>query len=228
MNTDTAFTADQIWWHIDAERAMLADFLADLDDDSWNTDSLCAGWRVRDVAAHLTMAHARLRDLMPWLLKTRFSFDASIRESAIALPADHAEIVARLRGMVGSRRIAPFVSIREPLIDVLVHTQDICLPLGRELPEPTPTATSGSRARAAAAAADRVLALNQRPVVRLRRPPSGVHLVAVDTEWSWGAGELVTGRMTHLLLALAGRPAAAGLLSGPVELLDRRGTPTSH
>ena len=228
MTTDTAFTADQIWWHIDAERAALADFLEDLHDTEWAVDSLCAGWRVRDVAAHLTMAHARLRDLVPWLLKNRFSFNASIRESAIALPADHTEIVTGLRGMVGSRRTAPFVSIREPLIDVLVHTQDICLPLGRELPEPMPTATSGSRANAAAAAANRVLALNQRPVVRLRRPPRGVHLVAVDTEWSWGAGELVTGTMTHLLLALAGRPAAAGLLSGPVELLDRGRAVTSN
>ncbi|MFC0315045.1 maleylpyruvate isomerase family mycothiol-dependent enzyme [Gordonia phosphorivorans] len=221
MSPETDFTADQIWWHIDAERAALADVLEGLDDDAWSTDSLCAGWRVRDVAAHLTMATAGTADMLPWLLRTGFSFDKAIRESAIALPADRAEIVDRLRALVGCRRTAPFVSIREPLIDILVHTQDICVPLGREVPEPAPTPTSGSRADAAAAAADRVLALNRRPVVSLRRLPRGVQLVAVDADWSWGRGELITGAMTHLLLALAGRRAAAALLSGPVHLLDR-------
>jgi len=56
--------------------------------------------------------------------------------------------VTTLRGFIGSRRRAPFVSELEPLLDILVHFQDICLPLGIEHPMPID---------AAAAAADRVL-----------------------------------------------------------------------
>jgi uncharacterized protein (TIGR03083 family) len=33
----------------------LADALAPLDDAAWDTPSLCAGWRVREVVAHVTM-----------------------------------------------------------------------------------------------------------------------------------------------------------------------------
>jgi uncharacterized protein (TIGR03083 family) len=36
-----------------AERADLADFLATLTPQQWDTPSLCAGWTVKDVAAHM-------------------------------------------------------------------------------------------------------------------------------------------------------------------------------
>lgn len=35
------------------ERAELADLLATLGPDQWEAPSLCAGWRVRDVVAHM-------------------------------------------------------------------------------------------------------------------------------------------------------------------------------
>ena len=38
----------------------LADALAPLDDAAWDTPSLCAGWRVREVVAHMTMPARRL------------------------------------------------------------------------------------------------------------------------------------------------------------------------
>ena len=54
---------------------------------------------------------------------------AMVRDAARRSPLTHEQIVDRLRGFVGSRRTVPFVSEQEPLLDVLVHTQDICLPL---------------------------------------------------------------------------------------------------
>ena len=36
-----------------AERTDLADFLADLEPEQWLVRSLCEGWRVRDVVAHV-------------------------------------------------------------------------------------------------------------------------------------------------------------------------------
>src|SRR5260370_3239291 len=39
-----------------AEFLSLADLLAAASDAQWGTQSLCEGWRVREVGAHLTMA----------------------------------------------------------------------------------------------------------------------------------------------------------------------------
>src|SRR5687767_11621744 len=41
---------------IAAERTELADMLAGLSPHQWDAPSLCAGWRVREVMAHITMA----------------------------------------------------------------------------------------------------------------------------------------------------------------------------
>ena len=47
------------------------------------------------------------------------------------------EIVAALRGMVGSRRRPPGTKVVDPLLDALVHGQDIARPLGlpRTMPQ---------------------------------------------------------------------------------------------
>jgi len=39
---------------IAAERRELADLLDELTPAQWDTPSLCAGWRVREVAAHMS------------------------------------------------------------------------------------------------------------------------------------------------------------------------------
>ena len=54
-----------VWRHIDTQRGELADLLDDLDSadpDCWQTPSLCTGWTVRHVAAHLT--HAALPPML--------------------------------------------------------------------------------------------------------------------------------------------------------------------
>ena len=50
---------DAIWAAIDRERLDLADLLDDLDEQEWAHPTLCAGWRVRDVAAHLAWPRCR-------------------------------------------------------------------------------------------------------------------------------------------------------------------------
>lgn len=44
-----------------AERAEMADFLESLSAEQWEAPSLCAGWRVRDVAAHVVSYEERSR-----------------------------------------------------------------------------------------------------------------------------------------------------------------------
>ena len=50
MNTD------EIWRNIDEQRTSLAGLLETLSSQQWTTASLCEGWKVRDVAAHVTQS----------------------------------------------------------------------------------------------------------------------------------------------------------------------------
>lgn len=186
--------ADTVWEHIDAERSWLVDLLESLPDDAWEHPSLCVGWTVRDVAAHLTFSQARVRDLLWPAVRAGFRYDALVRDTALRCPLTHEEIVATLRGFLGSRRRVAFITDGEPLIDVLVHTQDICRPLGIDHPMPPD---------AAAAAADRVLS-TPRPLRRWT-PPRGLRLVATDTDWAYGAGTERRAPMQEHLLTLTGR-----------------------
>jgi uncharacterized protein (TIGR03083 family) len=186
--------SETIWQHIDTERSRVADLLESLPMAAWGQHSLCDGWSVRDVGAHLTFSHARLRDVAWPAVRTGFRYNEMIRYAALRSPLTHAQIVAKLRGFVGSRRRAPFVTELEPLLDILVHSQDICVPLGITHPMPVD---------AAVAAADRVLSL--RGPMRLWNPPRGVRLVATDADWAYGDGAEKEAPIQSHLLTLTGR-----------------------
>ncbi|MFI7603084.1 maleylpyruvate isomerase family mycothiol-dependent enzyme [Actinoplanes sp. NPDC049681] len=197
---------DAVWKTIDDERLSLADLLDDLSPTEWETPSLCTGWRVRDVAAHLTLSHTGVLAGTTAFVRARGSFNRMIRDSALRqarLPTS--SYAPMLRAMAGSRRKAPMISHLEPLIDVLVHGQDIAIPLHREREMPP---------AAAAAAADRVWP-DLYPF-RAGRRLRGVQLRATDHAWSAGEGALVEGPISALLLLLTGRrEAAVSRLRGP-------------
>lgn len=204
---------DRVWQTIDAERASLADLLDTLGPQEWEAPSLCAGWRVRDVAAHLTQAHMRPAGAVVALVRARGDMDRMIHDAAVRqarLPVD--ELPRRLRAMVGSRRKVLGLTELEPLIDVLLHGQDIAVPLGRSRPLPV---------EAAAAAATRVWATGQPWHARKRM--AGLRFTATDTDWSVGEGLEVRGPVAALLMALTRRPAGLGGLTGEgLEELQRR------
>jgi uncharacterized protein (TIGR03083 family) len=196
---------DELWATIDAERTGLADLLADLDPAEWAQPSLCAGWRVRDVAAHLTLAHAGVGFAVPALLRAHGSFDRMVHDTAVARAvAPTAELVAGIRAMVGSRRHAVGTTAVEPLLDVLVHGQDIAVPLGREHPVPPV---------AAATAATRAWRMGW--PFWARRRLRGVGLAATDSGWRAGDGPAVRGTTGDLLLLVTGRRQVLPRLTGP-------------
>src|SRR5512142_2381984 len=87
---------------IAAEFLALADLLDSATDVQWDTPSLCAGWRVREVIAHMTMA-ARYSEEEFMAEVRRCDFDFSRLSNEIAardaeLPAS--ELVASLRSEV--------------------------------------------------------------------------------------------------------------------------------
>ncbi|MFI0452397.1 maleylpyruvate isomerase family mycothiol-dependent enzyme [Actinomadura sp. 6N118] len=196
---------DDVWRAIDDQRRSLADLFDDLADHEWETPSLCTDWRVRDVAAHLTLAHTGMGTAGLALLRARGNVNRMIRDTALRegkLPVD--SFAPKLRAMVGSRAKAPGISEMEPLIDVLVHGQDIAIPLSRTRPMPT---------EAAAAAASRVWP-DLWPF-RAERRLQGIELVATDHAWTAGEGLLVKGPISAILLLITGRRAALPLLAGP-------------
>jgi uncharacterized protein (TIGR03083 family) len=188
MDTDT------VWKHIDAERAYLADLLESLSDEQWRTQSLCDAWTVRDVGAHITFAQSSVKEMLGPAARSGFRYDTIIRESALRSPLTHEQIVTKIRSFLGSRRRVAFITDLEPLIDILVHNQDVTRPLGIHHPMPV---------AAAAAAADRVLTTPG--LIKRWRNPKGVRLVADDTDWSWGEGTEVHAPMESHLMRLTRR-----------------------
>ncbi len=210
---------DQVWHAIDQQRLRTADLLSSLDTRQWDEPSLCAGWTVRDVAAHLTLQQLGMRDALAMALRApglnRPIREAARRESRRRAPD---ELVEGLRSMVGSRRHNVGVTCREALIDSLVHAQDVAIPLGATLPlDPD----------AAQEAATRAWSLGWPWFARRRL--RGLRLVATDTGWTAGEGELVEGTTEALLLTVAHRPVALERLSGPglPEIRKRLGSSRS-
>jgi len=200
-------STDRIWQATDAQRAALCDLLAGLGDDDWRRPSLCAGWTVKDVAAHLTLQQLGPGAVLAQMLQWKGSIDRTTAHAAQrrAEALSTGQIVAAIRATIGSRRHIFGVTQRETLCDILVHSQDIAVPLGRTL-DPAP--------EAAAVAATRVLSMRWPPPLPSARKMAGLRLTATDTSWSAGDGPVVTGPMAALLLACCGRVAALPRLAG--------------
>lgn len=195
------------WAIIDDHRVLAADLLEGLQPAEWAQPSLCDGWTVKDVGAHLTLAaRASAREMLSAAVRSGFRFDPSIRLASLERSAARtpAQVVADLRAVVGSRRLAPGTFWRDPLLDVLVHLQDIARPLGRSIDMPL---------EAARVATD--WAWQRRMPFHPARRLAGVRLVADDVDWARGDGAEVRGPIAALLLLSTGRTAALADVTGP-------------
>ncbi|WP_035935797.1 maleylpyruvate isomerase family mycothiol-dependent enzyme [Knoellia aerolata] len=210
----TATQADAVWAAIDDQRERTADMLERLTDEQWEHPSLCDGWTVRHVAAHLTLQQSGFRDVAAFLaqhpgLLRSVTLNRSIHDSAVVqsqLPTE--EVVGRIRGMIGSRRHNFFVTPLETLCDILVHSQDIAMPLGIELAmAPAACETAATRRWDTRR--------SWMSAVFRRLPLDDYRLVATDTGWTRGHGPTVEGPIGALLLLLTGRAAALDRLTGP-------------
>lgn len=185
---------DRIWSFVDAQRAEIAGLLDTLDDQQWMAPSLCDGWRVRDVAAHLTHSHMSPARAVVEAVKSGFRFDPMIRRLGVEDPRSKTQIAEALRGMVGARKKVPGTSVQQPLIELLVHGQDIAVPLGIDLPMPP---------EAAAEAANRLAGMKF--PINAARQLNGVRLVATDADFAAGEGREVRAPIRDIVMILAGR-----------------------
>lgn len=188
---------EAVWQHIHTERLALATALAGLSPEQWGHASLCTGWTVKDVAAH-AITHPQIGwQQLPGMVGRNLGrsyntllFRETLRWSARRTPAD---VLAEYEQYAGSRRHVPGTTRIEPLLDILVHTQDILRPLGltHEMP-PDAAAVAADRARLHAAM------LGWRGAKRFR-------LVATDVDWTRGRGPTIEGPMQELLMLSTGR-----------------------
>ena len=138
-------------------------------------------------------------------IRARGSFHRLNHDIAVRHAARPTRDIVAERTYADSRRLPVVTNYRNIGFDVLVHTQDIAIPLGRDYPMP---------AEAALAGAERVWTMGW--PFWARRRLRGMRLLATDTDWSAGAGVELRGPIAMLLLLLTGRTATAlPHLSGP-------------
>jgi uncharacterized protein (TIGR03083 family) len=192
------------WEMVRDERIELADLLDTLTPEQWDTPTLCAGWRVRDVTAHLIEAATLPKSYyFKAAVRTGFRINTMLDREARRLGASPpAELASSLRETAGSHNLPPGVKPIHLVMDVFVHTQDIRRPLGR--------LTTAPEARLRAVADD----LLTNPGMGVKKRVAGLHLRATDIDWSHGAGAEVTGPAEALIMAMSARPAALDDLSG--------------
>lgn len=205
---------DHIFEAIAAERLALADLLDSLTPEQLATPSLCEGWSVHHVAAHLTFLwEVPGPTLVLRALRHRGSFSAAIDELTHQMSQQPiGRITGGLRSNATNRKHPPRMPMA-PITDLIVHGEDIRRPLGVQ--HRVPGAAVRSALEFVASGRDRSTFL---PRNRL----GGLRLVATDLDWAWGEGAQISGPGLPLLLAVMGRPVALTQLHGATNVLAAR------
>jgi uncharacterized protein (TIGR03083 family) len=192
---------------IAAERRELAAMLDALPPAAWDEPTLCDGWRVREVVAHLTMPFRYPAARFAFeLARSRGNFsrmaDRCARRDAAA-PA--AELAAALRDNAEHPWKPPGGGLAGALTHDVIHGLDITVALGIDRDVP---------AGRLAIVLDSIT--GDRSLKFFGTSLSGIQLRASDTDWSFGSGTPVTGAAQDLALVLCGRRLPPGRLDGPV------------
>jgi uncharacterized protein (TIGR03083 family) len=197
---------DDVWSLVHAERAALIDDLERLDDQAWEVASLCGGWTVHDVVAHLVDSARTTRiGFLVGLARAGFDFDRlNARGVARERGASPRETLERLR-RASSRTSSPPAPLESRLVEEVVHGEDIRRPLGLTRCYPDEAVVRSLRLQARTPAS---FGGAKELVARVR-------LTAVDAGASIGDGPEVTGTALSLLLAVSGRRVALDELDGP-------------
>ena len=190
---------------ITAERRAFGDVLEGLTEADWDAPSLCDGWRVREVVAHMTMPFRYPTPrFLGELARSRGNFsrmaDRIARRDA---GAPIGTLLAGWRTNEGHAWKPPGGGRAGALTHDVVHGLDITVPLGIEHPV-------GEQAlRVVLDHATTPLSLKH-----FGRDVSGIRFEADDLDWAFGNGEPLRGRARHLLMVLMDRRLPPGSLSG--------------
>ena len=198
-------TDSQLARHIGAQRREFAELLSSLPAQSWDSATLCTGWRVRELVAHLTMPfrYSTARFLAE-LARSGGRFNAMADRCArrdAAAPAS--ELLSALRDNADNPWTPPGGGLVGALTHDVIHGLDAVVPLGigRRVPD--------ERLRIVLESVTGPSALKH-----FGTDLGGIGLRADDLDWSFGSGQLLAGPAQDLALVVCGRKLPAGRLRG--------------
>jgi uncharacterized protein (TIGR03083 family) len=198
-------TGDELRPLVTAHRRAFSDVLDGLSEADWNAPTLCEGWRVREVVAHMSMPfrYPAPRFLLE-LARSRGNFGRMA--DRVARRDAQAPIGALLDGWRTNEDHPwqpPGGGVAGALTHDVVHGMDISVPLGVEHP------VSEQALRAVLEQAT-----SPRSLKHFGHDVTGLRLEADDVDWVYGDGEPLRGSARSLLLVLMDRRLPAGHLSG--------------
>lgn len=204
-----------IWRAVHAERHRLVEDLAGISEDQWQTPSLCRGWSVHDVLAHLIDAATTTRlGFIRQMVSARGNFD-SANAAGVKRHRAHEpqQTLQRFRAVIDHTDTPPG-ALATRLVEAYVHGEDIRRPLGITCDYPPEHVATALRYMCATAAA---LGGGKERVRNFRLAPTDIDVVI-------GERAQVQGSAITLLLAASGRPVHATELQGPGALALSRHT----
>ena len=184
-----------------AEFLALADLLETQPDAAWDVPSLCTGWRVREVVAHITMPVRYSNDEFMAELEachfdlTRLSNQVASRDGELT----RSVLVEYLRNTELHHWFPPGGNYAAALTHVVIHGLDITEPLGtgRVVTDESIGSVLDELTHRGAA-------------VHFDFDLDGLHLQATDLDWSFGTGSSVRATAGDLALLITGRARPEG------------------
>ena len=195
-----------LWAMVIDQRRQLTGVLETLNEAQWNTPSLCAGWAVRDVVGHLVSFHeTSMLNVIFRMALNGFNFNKMNAKLATEFgQRSTADLIGLMRQHAEVRWTPPGLGPDAVLSDVVLHTEDICRPLGIDKP------LDADKARVALD----FLTSRKGKVVANPAWLAGLRLAPHDVDWSWGEGPEVNGAAADMIVVVAGRHAARDRLTG--------------
>jgi uncharacterized protein (TIGR03083 family) len=181
---------------VTAERTELAAMLGELRPEQWAAPSLCAGWRVREVVAHMTMPfRLKPQRFLLEMAKAGGNFDKMADRQARkdTERLSDAELLASLRENVAHPWKPPGGGVMGALSHDVIHGLDISVALGLERRPPV--------SRVGLILAN----MSDRNRNYFGVDLSGVRLEATDLDFTYGEGTPLRAPAQDLLLVLCGR-----------------------
>lgn len=195
-----------VWDLVHDERRALVDDLSTIRAADWEVASLCGGWTVHDVAAHLVdNARTTRLGIVLAMVRARFDFDRQNDTGVAREKGATTEVTLQRLREVAGRTTTPPAPLDSRLVEEVVHGEDIRRPLGLVRDYPVESV-------------ERALRHQARTSVALgggKQLLAGVRLRATDADVVVGEGADVAGPLVSLLLVSAGRTAGLADLSGP-------------
>ncbi|MGH3652550.1 maleylpyruvate isomerase family mycothiol-dependent enzyme [Glutamicibacter sp.] len=198
--------ASEIWPLVHAERLALIDDLGTLNAEQWEFPSLCGGWSVHDVAAHLAdNARATFFRLLVAMAKAGFSLDRQNDNGVAAVKAATPAGTLQKLVEVAALRDTPPVPIASRLVEEIAHGEDIRRAVGLKRVYPAESLEPAIRYQAA----------TPQGVGGSKELASKVQLCSQDESFRLGIGPQIVGTRLELLMLVSGRGKHAEGLSGP-------------